>query len=69
MIGTHKDISTRLSAFIRITGNLYEKSLNELNLPGRFIFFLLGKPEEKGELEEIGRSMSTIFNDEVKFLN
>ena len=64
MIGTHKEISNRLAAFIRSAGSLDE---NEVKFPARFIFLLLGKPEEQGELEEIGRSMSTIFNDKVYF--
>ena len=65
MVGTHKELPTRLTALIRIAGQLNEKFLNEVKFPARFIVIILGSPEEQKELEEIGRSISTLFNDEV----
>ncbi len=65
MIGTYPGLKVeRLSALIRTEGIALE-DLNEVRLPTRFLYILLGAISEQTELEEIGRAMSTIMNDEV----
>ena len=66
MTGAISEFETgRLCAFVRLAVPWAGSRLTEVRLPTRFIFILLGPPNDDRQLQEIGRSMATILNDEV----
>ena len=66
MIGATEQLGhAHLSALVRLDEPWPASSITEVRLPTRYIFILIGSTEEERVLQEIGRAMATILNDEV----
>lgn len=71
LVGELKCLEKPVSAFIRLYTAIPLGDLTEVPLPTRFIFILLGPPGSECNISnmtryhEIGRSMATVFSDDV----
>ena len=66
MVGTMDCLSNFYVAFVRLLKSASIGQLTEVTLPTKFIFILLSPSGYKNEIQEIGRSISTMMIDEVR---
>lgn len=65
MVGELESLSKQYLAFVRLHKSRIIGELTEVTLPTKFLFILLSPVGHKHEVQEIGRSMSTMMVDEV----
>ncbi|CAI9739195.1 solute carrier family 4 (sodium bicarbonate cotransporter), member 7 [Octopus vulgaris] len=65
MVGELESLSKQYLAFVRLHKSRIIGELTEVTLPTKFLFILLSPVGHKHEVQEIGRSMSTMMVDEI----
>lgn len=65
LVGEVEFLDKTLSAFVRLNEAAIMGDLTEVPVPTRFLFILLGPPENHTSFHEIGRAMATLMSDEI----
>lgn len=65
MVGTIDSLTNFYMAFVRLQKSGMIGQLTEVSLPTKFLFILLSPSGYRNEIQEIGRSISTMMIDEI----
>ena len=65
LVGVHGELSSPISAFVRLAGGCDLGNFAEVKIPVRFMFVLLGPNDDKVDYHEVGRSISTLMSDKI----
>lgn len=68
MVGTIDSLTNFYMAFVRLQKSGMIGQLTEVSLPTKFLFILLSPSGYRNEIQEIGRSISTMMIDEVSII-
>ena len=68
LVGEVDFLKEPIMVFVRLSRACIIPELTEIAIPTRFVFLLLGPPENMSiwEYEEVGRGMAALFNDQVR---
>ncbi|XP_044752342.1 sodium-driven chloride bicarbonate exchanger isoform X2 [Coccinella septempunctata] len=65
LVGEVNFLTKTAAAFVRLNTAIVLGDLTEVPVPTRFLFLLLGPPNNTGGYHEIGRAMATLMSDEI----
>ncbi|XP_045469812.1 sodium-driven chloride bicarbonate exchanger isoform X4 [Harmonia axyridis] len=65
LVGEVNFLTKTIAAFVRLNTAAVLGDLTEVPVPTRFLFVLLGPPNNTGGYHEIGRAMATLMSDEI----
>lgn len=68
LVGEVDFLEKKLSILIRLEKSVLLSDLTEVPVPTRFIFIILGPKGNIKKYHQIGRSISTLMSDEVRFI-
>lgn len=67
LVGEVPCLKYQISAFVRLSEARNIGDITEVPIPTRFVFILLGPSGSEDKCIEIGRSISTVMVDEVRY--
>jgi hypothetical protein len=65
LVGELEFINRPLTGFIRLREATHLRNLTEVPVPVRYIFVALAPKTKGNRVKELGRTMGTLFSDEV----
>ena len=68
LVGSLEFLTKPIMAFVRLTEGRNLGSVTEVSLPVRFVFVCLGPERVSLDYYEIGRAISTLMADNVRYL-
>ena len=68
LVGSLEFLSRPIMAFVRLSEGRLLGNLTEVPLPVRFVFILMGPQSANLDYHEIGRSISTLMSNTVRFV-
>ena len=65
LVGAHSDLTSPVSAFVRLGMGCDLGNLAEVCIPVRFLFIILGPPDKKINYHEVGRAFATLMSERI----
>ena len=65
LVGAHSDLTSPVSAFVRLGTGCNLGNLAEVSIPVRFLFITLGPSDNDINYHEVGRAFATLMSDKI----